>query len=356
MWGTTNRHTPSAIRAWVGWVYVFWIALALGQNPTSPLQPQLARVGNLQVSYVRAPLSSYRLEVALAGNRVVNTNELANIAKRSGAVCAINGTFLAAYTGQTQEPYGTVAQKGKVLHIGSVGTRLDVLSDGQIRLVQEGLRILGGIDGVTTPPNNWYAYNLNRTPTPNSNYAYIFTPERGPNLGFAATMSVVVVEGVVRSIVRGQNVAIPPNGWVLGLGGREVDILGKKFKPGQSLAYRVVDKQNNPLEVAFSLGAGPRLLSGGAISVNAVAEGFKEDKILQMRTVRSAVGVTAKGEVILATFPSATLTEAAKAMQSLGATEAMNLDGGASSGLYCSGQYVSRPGRPIANALILRPR
>jgi exopolysaccharide biosynthesis protein len=40
-------------------------------------------------------------------------------------------------------------------------------------------------------------------------------------------------------------------------------------------------------------------------------------------------------------------------MHSLGAYNAMNLDGGASSGLYYGGRYLTAPGRDLSNALII---
>ena len=43
-------------------------------------------------------------------------------------------------------------------------------------------------------------------------------------------------------------------------------------------------------------------------------------------------------------------------MQALGCEQAMNLDGGASSGLWLSGGYLRQPGRPISNALLVLPK
>jgi exopolysaccharide biosynthesis protein len=59
--------------------------------------------------------------------------------------------------------------------------------------------------------------------------------------------------------------------------------------------------------------------------------------------------------VILAVIEHATVTEAGLVMKELGAVEAMNLDDNASSALVCNGQYLVRPGRKVANALVLWP-
>ena len=43
-------------------------------------------------------------------------------------------------------------------------------------------------------------------------------------------------------------------------------------------------------------------------------------------------------------------------MKALGAYQAMNLDSGASSGLWVRGKYLSTPGRLISNALLMEER
>jgi exopolysaccharide biosynthesis protein len=40
-------------------------------------------------------------------------------------------------------------------------------------------------------------------------------------------------------------------------------------------------------------------------------------------------------------------------MKQAGAYQAMNLDGGASSGLYFNGKYIRTPGREISNAILV---
>jgi len=50
---------------------------------------------------------------------------------------------------------------------------------------------------------------------------------------------------------------------------------------------------------------------------------------------------------------SATVRQLADIMKALGAYDAMNLDGGASSGLWVQGKYLVQPGRSISNALLI---
>lgn len=306
------------------------------------------------VAVARFPLSRYRLGVALAGSRVGANAFLMDIARMAAAQCAINGSFFAAYPGETGEPYGTLVVVGKLLHLGSIGTRLDVLADGKVQIVRDRLEIRGRLNGSDAYPYNWYAYNLNQTPSPGGSSVYIYTPERGATLGFHAELAVVARGGRVTRITHGEDVAIPGDGFVIAMQRKEVEILGWKFAVGQRVDYRAV-QDGIPLESRFSLGAGPRLIQRGAISVSPIAEGFRDPKILSLRGRRSAVGLTGANEVIFAVIDHATVTEAAVAMKELGAVEAMNLDDNASSGLVCNGRYLVQPGRQVANALVLWP-
>ena len=102
-----------------------------------------------------------------------------------------------------------------------------------------------------------------------------------------------------------------------------------------------------------AVGAGPRLLTNGKITVNPKEEGFTSEKILSIRGARSAIGVKNNGTVVLVTTV-ATINELAQIMQKLGSYNAMNLDGGASSGLWYKGKYITSPGRLLSNVLVFK--
>ncbi|MGG1617925.1 phosphodiester glycosidase family protein [Paenibacillus sp. NRS-1782] len=106
--------------------------------------------------------------------------------------------------------------------------------------------------------------------------------------------------------------------------------------------------------VEGALQAGPRLVTNGKISLNVKAEGFKDPKILTGGGARSALGITRDHKLILLTTGGATIPQLAQIMKQAGAYQAMNLDGGASSGLYYNGSYLTTPGRQISNAIIIK--
>ncbi|MWV47043.1 copper amine oxidase [Paenibacillus sp. HJL G12] len=102
------------------------------------------------------------------------------------------------------------------------------------------------------------------------------------------------------------------------------------------------------------LQAGPRLLVDGKVSLNVKQEGFKDPKILTGGGARSALGITKDHKLILLTTGGATIPQLAEIMRQAGAYQAMNLDGGASSGLYYNGKYLTTPGRKISNAIVIK--
>jgi exopolysaccharide biosynthesis protein len=102
------------------------------------------------------------------------------------------------------------------------------------------------------------------------------------------------------------------------------------------------------------LAAGPRLLADGQVVLAPWREGFQDRHMTNGSAVRSAVGVTANRRLLLVTVPRAvTLRSLAGIMRSLGARDAINLDGGSSSALYCEGKVLTAPGRSLTNLLVV---
>lgn len=103
----------------------------------------------------------------------------------------------------------------------------------------------------------------------------------------------------------------------------------------------------------FVLRCGPRLVWQGLVSVYPHHEGFRDPAILR-RTGRVGVGVTESNKMLLVvTREPITLWQFAKVMKALGARDAINLDAGASTGLYYRGKTLIEPKRPLTNLLLV---
>lgn len=106
--------------------------------------------------------------------------------------------------------------------------------------------------------------------------------------------------------------------------------------------------------VQEAIQVGPSLVTNGSVTVDPIAEGFSSHKILSSPGARSAIGILPNRQLIFVTTSGATVQQLASAMKQLGAVDAMNSDGGASSGLYAQGKYITPPGRDIAVGLLVK--
>ncbi len=113
--------------------------------------------------------------------------------------------------------------------------------------------------------------------------------------------------------------------------------------------HRQVDWSNYRLV----MGAGPRLLQKGKVSLYPPGEGFR-DKRVYASSIRTAVGVTRHNKLLLvATAKPVTLRQLAKVMKRLGATDAIALDGGGSTALYYRREVLVLPKRKLTNLLVV---
>ncbi|MUT65886.1 phosphodiester glycosidase family protein [Paenibacillus sp. NEAU-GSW1] len=291
----------------------------------------------------------------LAGRRVGAVQQLADIGKSYRAVAAINGTYFEAYGG-VPDPYGTVISDGVVEHIGNTGTSVGFKWDGSAVMDTLRIKVRGATNGSYNSPNNWYVYFVNRTPTKGAASAVMFTPKRGANVGFSYGKAVTVRKGVVTKTGSNANADIPKDGYVLVFTGSE-EKLASRFKVGTFVDYKVTFNNAAGQAIDWSgvhtaIGAGPRLVKDGQLAVDPAKEGFSSPKILTDSGARSGIAIKKDGTVILATVPGATIKQWGYIMLGLGANQAMNLDGGASSGLYASGKMITTPGRLISNTLL----
>lgn len=103
----------------------------------------------------------------------------------------------------------------------------------------------------------------------------------------------------------------------------------------------------------FAIRCGPRLVRGGRVSVHVAEEGFHDPALIRP-SCRLGVGITAQNTLLLvATRERITLSQWARALRGVGAVDAMNLDAGASLGLYIRGRTVIAPQRRLTNLLLV---
>lgn len=116
-------------------------------------------------------------------------------------------------------------------------------------------------------------------------------------------------------------------------------------------------------DAPFALEGGPLLVQGGELRLSGGFDGY----IMKAREPRTAVGLTPEGRLLLVAVDGRVpghskgiaLAELAQLFLELGATEALNWDGGGSTTMMVNGELVSRVStgwcRPVSNALLIVP-
>lgn len=298
-----------------------------------------------------------------AKDQVGSVDSLANIAKQQDdtdkrALAAINGTFFNAYS--DLQPLGTVIDNGQVQHISNSGSVATFSVDNRFAAMPIYTAIEGSINDQWDWPNNWYAWNINHYYGSNDAILLFDGKYTGPKPAHDFT-GIVVQNGIVSKIEKG-TFEIPDNGFLIL--SKLPDMLSR-FKVGDNVAYRFTSylnkydqttKQGATLDLSntqSALGAGPTLIKNGMIVLDAKKEGFTEDKILSTRAQRSLMGVSASNHLVMTSVANVTVYELAQIAKALNLVEAINLDGGASSGLYYNNEYIITPGRLVSNAFVV---
>ncbi|MCL6636612.1 MAG: phosphodiester glycosidase family protein [Alicyclobacillus sp.] len=311
--------------------------------------------GSQTVTYVRINTQNPYIRVApvIANQHIGSVASLADLAQSNQAVVAINGTFFNAYSDQT--PQGALMMNGQFQHLwGPV--LLGIGKDGSLMMARAdtsavihlhnpgaGLSQLTAWGGI----NSWQGQPFEVS---------ILTPFYGQHTHIANATSVVVRHGVVTDIVSG-DAPIPEDGYVIELADPHQASL---FQLGDPVDYTVTLTtlpNHQPIDVSnlqAALGAGPLLVDNGQVVLNPALDGLNDASLLNPVTRRSLAGIDEDGNLVLATVRFANMEQLAQIACHLHLRTAMNLDGGASSGLYVDGRYVLEPGRPLADALTVR--
>jgi exopolysaccharide biosynthesis protein len=188
----------------------------------------------------------------------------------------------------------------------------------------------------------------------------LFTPEWGLNTPKTSNYyTQIVVNNYKIQSVTSNSVQIPPNGFVI-IGPKK--LLPENYNCGDLVFYETYLSPDDWFDVVNAVGGGPYLVKDGSIFID--KQRFRKD-FLWDKEPRTAVGYTKSGILILVTVDGrsknsygASLTELAELMFSLGAYNAMNLDGGTSTQMVINGQIVNTPtvkgGARVTNALVIK--
>ena len=302
------------------------------------------------------------LDVAISHNRLGGAESLLEMVRREEAVAAVNANFFHAYS--DLDPVGTLAKQGEIYLLEGGQVSAGITIDNRIIFTEQPTLVRGKVENgaVLGTWNAWYINSLHV----NQYGLALYTPRRGEKIHIEVPgRAVIVDQNVVQHFVdTPATVEIPPQGMVIFCGAKAVEdytgYLDRRFVPGRTVTFSYELRDESGEDAGFweltehVITAGPRLLRHGAVDLKGLLD--YEKKISTQRAQRSALGVTGNEKMLMVTVSSVTVRELAEMMKLLGAEEAINLDGGASSALFYRGEVKTAPGRNLSTLLVVKNR
>jgi hypothetical protein len=331
-----------------------------------------------------------RLVAAPAGDVAGERARPSAVSRRLAAVAAVNG----GYFDGDGYPVGALAAGGRLLS-EPVGGRSALLVSAEPHRVgplrfEGAVRVAGQelvLDGVNRIPGEIPACGGRGGDLPTERPSAVttctdpselvlFTADWGARTPrVPGALEAAVRGGVVASLRSGGGSALPPDAAVLAATGSARGALraagigaGLELDPAISMRSSVVAP-------AYVVSGGPRLLAGGRVRVRSSAEGFNplsapwfHASFVASRQPRTMAGVRRDGSLLLVTVDGrrpgwsagVTLREGARVMRSLGARDALNLDGGGSTAMAVRGRLANLPSDPggerrVSDVLLVLP-
>lgn len=365
-----------------------------GFDPTQTPDAELVHVAIIDPKTFNGRVFAYH------GSAIASRTTAQAASAALGSVVATNGSFFTIdapevnYVGGVDT--GLSVQNGVIESLAN-GDRAAAVFDGQDQLrilnlsSRAVLRASGGasvrILGINRLPGTAEdcgvaGFAPTDEPRQNSvctgpNDLVLFTPQFGaplpPAQGSGPSLQAVVnSQGKVVS-VGAPGGTLPAGDWAVQAIGTDEAWLASHAQTGAQLSVteRLRTGQGQPFELSSSTtvaSAGPILLQNGRTAIDAVAEGVFDPRDLNdytfsvTRNARTLIGVGIQGRIILATVDGVagvsegmSLTEEAALMRSLGAVDAMNLDGGGSTQFVSFGQVLDHPSssplRPVGDTI-----
>ena len=290
----------------------------------------------------------YEILPVLASENLNSRKTISNIAEKSNAIVALNGTY---FKPQTGVPLGTLMINEK-MYTGPIYDRvaIGIFDNGyDVARIQLNSSIKSGDIKVKID-------NINQ-PRMLSTYVLAYTSDWGstapqtPKYGLQFAVENNKITKISTSALN-----IPQNGYVIA---GPVSLLNK-FKVGDKVDLQIstIPEWKN---VRHIISGGPYLVKNNEVFVDMTAQKLAA---IGGKNPRSAIGYTAENNLILVSVDGRegssvgmTLMQLGNFMKSIGCVNAINLDGGGSTVMYVKGKVVNNPqvkgGIPLSNAIVL---
>lgn len=306
----------------------------------------------MQILAVDPREPSVNLLPVRALDRAIGRERTSAMAERYGAIAAINGGFFVTrgvFLGASAYPY---LLEGKVVSGGP--SRAALLFCEEKKFVED-LRIatVSFQGAVRIQSESWPLRGVNQERTEGS--LVLYTELMGPSTLTSGDGYEVILDAAGKVVDTGTaDSAIPPGGGVVSGSGAAAIWLRRNLRRFKRVRVEAGLRQNpETCRATDVLGAGPWLIDKGRIVAPA-----------NPRHPRTAVARKADGTLLLVTLDGRqkisigmTLVELAEELLSLGAVDAINLDGGGSTTMVVNGRVRNSPSdgaeRPVGDAVLV---
>ncbi len=338
----------------------------------------------VNMNLLRLDLTKVRLDVHHAMDAAIGTEKTSSIATRHGAFAAINAGFFRLDTSiWAGDPVGTLQIDGKVLH-ESTNDRIALMISNSpfapvlMERVRQNydIRVTSTVRGVLGHEIHASGVNGERK----KGEIVVFTPEFSrTTLTNNDGTEVIVRRGRCSEVRQGQGSSlIPSDGFVISADAdRAAELAAFSKCTTRATLYpnvRTVDKAGNLVfifppgnRIEDVIAGAPQLIKDSKIDIT-----WQEEKssksFVETRHPRTAVAKLKDGKFLMITVDGRTessggigLQDLAEYLLSLGATDAMNLDGGGSTTMFVDGKVVNHPSdkegeRKVSDAILVTPR
>ncbi|MDQ3799720.1 MAG: phosphodiester glycosidase family protein [Acidobacteriota bacterium] len=335
----------------------------------------------VHINLLKLDLTKVRLDVVHAMDAAIGLEKTSSIAARHGAFAAINAGFFrldrSIFAG---DETGVLKIDGKLLSESYANrTALGIINGKEKTETTFGQLALS--ESVKIKNRTFEISGINRQRGNDELIKY--TPEFHRTTLTAPNGIEVVVrnERIVQIFESRGSAPIPPDGFVLSASGKMRDEISRLSRVGQKMEiYRRQDFQfishspdTTDAGIFFGkaediVGGVPQLIRNGKIEITWELE--KSSKaFVETRHPRTAAAKLKDGKFLMVTVDGRqpgysvgmNLNELAALLLELGATDAMNLDGGGSTTMFLDGKVVNKPSdkegeRSVGDAILVFPR
>ncbi len=338
----------------------------------------------VKINLLKLDLTKVRLDVHHALDRAIGLETTSSIAKRKNAVAAINAGFFRLDKSQWAGESAGVLVVDQQIYSEAFSNRISMVIVNNKKATQQVIFQHLDIFPVVLVNQSDGSLKVGVNRERKADEIVLFSPIFGQSTKTQSVGLELLLSDCKQDICRnlefrdGYDSPIPSNGYVLSIGPefveRNRELIAKLRAPGSVDRLRVqANIRRDFLSKLFSYelditNGVPQLIKNGKIDITWEQEKASKS-FVETRHPRTAVAKLKDGKFLMMTVDGRqpgvsvgmTLQELAEYLLSLGAVDAMNLDGGGSTTMFLDGKVVNTPSdkegeRKIGDAIVVTLR